>query len=283
MAWKAFWALPWAAVLGCTWAASYDDYTRGLSALAAKRYDLAIQSFSTALAAGDLAATYIPVAHMRRAAAYMAAGDCKNAVSDLNAAAAVRTPDSELLTLRLWGNLCAGDKVAADRDFTALLSTRPEKLQGGLFTSYARALWDYGDFAAAGEKYALALQHTDKKNTHSLYLDLWYAMSTLRAGRFDTADFDKRTADIPSGWPAPIVAFYRGQTTVEQLYHAAQDSDAVLAAGQKCEADFYLGEWHLSHGDQAVAAPLIHQAAENCPHRFVEYDMAQTEEHRLKK
>ena len=45
--------------------------------------------------------------------------------------------------------------------------------------------------------------------------------------------------------------------------------------GQTCEANFYVGEWLLLHHDTAGAAPLIHKAAADCPHNFVEWMPAQ--------
>lgn len=277
------WALPLALVMGCASASSYDDYTRGLSALTAQRYDLAIQSLSAALNAGDLAPPYIPVAHTRRATAYMAVGDCKNAVSDLNAAETAQKANTEFFLIRLRANLCVGDKAAAERDFSALLALRPETLHAMFYSNYAVGLWTVGDFSAASAKFAGAIQRANPKDAHSSYLGLFYTMSAIRAGQFDPAVLDNFAAKISTDWPMPVLNFYRGKITSEQLYLAAADHDAVLAGQQKCEVDFYLGEWQLAHGDKTAGAPLIHLAAEECPHTFSEYYLALTEEKRLKK
>lgn len=283
MAWKAFRALFFVLIIGYADAGSYDDYTKGLSALSAGRYDLAIQSLSTALNAGDLATPYIPIAHLRRASAYMAIGNCKSAISDFNAPEAAQKTDTEYVFLRLQANLCIGDRAAADRDFSKLLTLRPTAHHASIYSYYAIGLWTYGDFSAAGQNFVTAMRLAEPKRKQNIYFALLYAMTAQRAGQFDMAAFNAFAEKLPSDWPMPVLNFYRGTITVDEVYRAAADSGAVQAAEQKCEADFYIGEWNIAHGDKIAGAPRIHLAAENCPHTFTEYNLAHIEEKRLTK
>jgi hypothetical protein len=64
---------------------------------------------------------------------------------------------------------------------------------------------------------------------------------------------------------------------VFELYLGRRDPAATLAAAQKpeerCEAQFYVGEWQLLQGDRAVVG--------TCPKSFIEYTGAQAELRRL--
>jgi rhomboid protease GluP len=63
--------------------------------------------------------------------------------------------------------------------------------------------------------------------------------------------------------------------SVEELDAAAADND------QKCEANFYVGEWHLLKGDVASARKRFEQAFGGCPLNLIERDMAEIEAKRL--
>ena len=56
---------------------------------------------------------------------------------------------------------------------------------------------------------------------------------------------------------------------------AAADND------QKCEANFYVGEWHLLKGDVVSARKRFEQAFAGCPSNLMERDMAAIEAKRL--
>jgi rhomboid protease GluP len=72
---------------------------------------------------------------------------------------------------------------------------------------------------------------------------------------------------------------------VYELYLGRRDSAATLAAAQKpperCEAQFYIGEWQLLQGDSAAAKQRFEEAVGSCPKSFVEYTGAQAELRRL--
>jgi lipoprotein NlpI len=64
--------------------------------------------------------------------------------------------------------------------------------------------------------------------------------------------------------------------SVEDLDAAATDND------QKCEANFYVGEWHLLKGDVVAARKRFEQALGSCPSNFIERAMTEIEAKRLK-
>jgi lipoprotein NlpI len=60
----------------------------------------------------------------------------------------------------------------------------------------------------------------------------------------------------------------------------------VSAAGkpeERCELEFYVGEWQLTRGNKAEASKALQTAADTCPKDFVEYRGAVEELKRLKK
>jgi tetratricopeptide (TPR) repeat protein len=261
-------------------AAGYDDFTRGMSMMAASKPDEAITAFTAALAAGDLAPAYVPVVRLRRASAYMATGKCHEALADLDEVLKLKSGDLDAVVLHASANLCLKNQDAARRDIAAAIAIKPN---AGIYEFSARSLWNDGDFAAAGRDFLHARQLTGKRDSVSYYLALWYAISAQRGGGFDAAAFDQAAAPLDlDEWPGALIDFFRGKTAEAKVYRAAQADDATKANERKCEADFYIGEGRLIHGDAAGAKPLLQLAADDCPKQFIEYTAARTELDRLK-
>jgi rhomboid protease GluP len=57
---------------------------------------------------------------------------------------------------------------------------------------------------------------------------------------------------------------------------------AATKPNEVCDAQFYLGEWKLLHGDRTAAIAALRIAANTCPDAFYEYDGAVAELRRLK-
>jgi lipoprotein NlpI len=72
---------------------------------------------------------------------------------------------------------------------------------------------------------------------------------------------------------------------VLELYSGRRDPAATLAAAQKpeerCEAQFYVGEWQLLQDDSASARQRFEEAVGGCPKSFIEYTGAQAELRRM--
>ena len=73
---------------------------------------------------------------------------------------------------------------------------------------------------------------------------------------------------------------------VTELYLGTRSPAATLVAAatpeQKCEAQFYLGQWHIVRGNRADAETALRAAVETCPKSFTEYRAAVAELKRLK-
>jgi rhomboid protease GluP len=79
----------------------------------------------------------------------------------------------------------------------------------------------------------------------------------------------------------PLLNLYRGKLKPDEVHPSARQSDTEQYSGQICEADFYVGEWHIARGNTGAAKPLIAHAVAACPKTFIEYFAAQEEASRL--
>ena len=74
-----------------------------------------------------------------------------------------------------------------------------------------------------------------------------------------------------SDWPFPVVELFLGRRTATATLAAATKPD------ERCEAQYYIGEWYLLHDDKTAAPPALEAAADTCPKNFDEYQLVQAE------
>jgi lipoprotein NlpI len=266
---------------GVACAAAYDDFMRGTALNRAGDSDHAIEAFTAAIAAGDLAATYIPSDYYGRATAYARKGKCALAEADLDSALKLRPAYLEAVILRANVRDCQEKYEDARADFDAAIKLTPTT---DLYRDRGQFFWRHAKYDSAAADF---LQAADVAPMNKYYGArrgfplLWYAISAARAGIFDAALFDKRVdkADV-DGWPEPLLEHVLGKMKPEDVYAKAARGDGPAPAQQKCEADFYLGEWQLGRNIPG-GKELIQQAEKECPHNFVEYVAARTELKRL--
>lgn len=266
---------------GIASAAAYDDFMRGLGLSRVGDPDHAIEAFTAALTAGDLAATYVPSAYHGRAAAHARKGQCAQAEADLDSALKLRPAYLEAVILRANVRDCQQKYEDARADFDAAIKLTPTT---DLYRDRGQFFWRHAkyDSAAADFLQAAAVAPTNRYyGAQRGYPLLWYAISATRAGTFDAALFAKGVdkADV-SGWPEPLLDHVLGKMKPEDVFARAARGDGLVPAQQKCEADFYLGEWQLG-SNVPGGKDLIQQAESECPHNFVEYAAARVELKRL--
>jgi len=68
---------------------------------------------------------------------------------------------------------------------------------------------------------------------------------------------------------------FLGRRSVQATIETASTPD------QRCEAQFYVGEWHLLQGEESAALPFFRTAANTCPIDFIEFSGAEAELKRL--
>ena len=78
-----------------------------------------------------------------------------------------------------------------------------------------------------------------------------------------------------SDWPYAVVELYLGQRSPEATLAAPAKAD------ERCEAQFYIGEWDLLRSDRTAAIEALTAAANTGPKDFVEFTDAKAELKRL--
>jgi lipoprotein NlpI len=56
---------------------------------------------------------------------------------------------------------------------------------------------------------------------------------------------------------------------------------SAITSDERCEAQFYLGQWHILRRELTDAVKLLRDAVEICPKPFIEYKGAMAELKRL--
>jgi tetratricopeptide (TPR) repeat protein len=150
-------------------------------------------------------------------------------------------------------------------DWAAVLQGLAEAQENLGYAQFVR-----GDFVAA----ALNLREAADGNAYPM---LWlYLADTRSGGKNAKRDLQKGAESLrPEEWPSPVIEFFLGRRTPTAMLGAAR------APNEQCEAQFYLGEWHLLRDKRADAIAALRKAMETCPADFNEYIGAAAELKRL--
>jgi lipoprotein NlpI len=98
-------------------------------------------------------------------------------------------------------------------------------------------------------------------------------------GRANPADEPAAKAELalagkahqPDAWTDTLVDLILGKTTLESaLVEAAGAETDKLRAGRRCEADYYVAEQSLMHGQDEAASHLLDEAHRVCPSSYFE-------------
>jgi lipoprotein NlpI len=226
-------------------AAGIDDANKAVLAARDGKYDEAIRLFSNALNGDELDLKSRAQAFSYRGIAKATTGDYPGAQEDLNYAVALQSSyAADAYAYRGYFELVLGDAGKAADDLTKSAEMR---------------IWPYNV--------------------------LWLSLARERAHLADTDDHSltRNAAQLDlTQWPGPVVRYLMGQGTREGINSAAQQGDPARLTERVCDADFYVAEQDLAHGDAAAARPLFQRAAEKCPFASFERMGATAELTRLK-
>lgn len=226
-------------------------WMRGDLFLSLGQNDLAIADEDAAIAANKEFAS----AYTDRGRAYLLKGDLKAARSDLETALA----DSDKDTVAK-GSLLGGVDMTLKVD--------------GYYVAKELGFvdLDLGRFDSANKSFAEA----HKRMPRSSEAVLGLAISAAKAGQPEDMAADAASVDLTI-WPGPIVAFWLGKMTPDQLHSAAMQKAQVTESERQCQEDFYVGEWKLTRSDAAVARALLQKASSECATTSDEKQAAQAD------
>ena len=274
------------------------------------RPDLAIQHCSRAIESRQFSGEPLARLHFNRGAEWAVKGDFDRAIADYDAAIKLhpRFTDAFYNRGNAWANKGDPDRAIADYDAAIKLDPKEPAAFGGRAVEwavkgdYARAIADYdaaikfdpksstallgrgrarfynGDYqrAAADLEQALKLEPNS-------YTPLWLYLARKRAGAGNADELlDSETRALRAGgWPAPVIVLYLGRTDAASVVAASTDTDSKRQREQRCEANFYLAQWHLLRHERDRALALLKEAQGGCPKEFLEYEGTLAELRRL--
>ena len=143
----------------------------------------------------------------------------------------------------------------------------------------------FGDAIAGGGGRAHDLAASVKADGTDPYAALWLYLVRRRIAPADVessvALLKRMSALAATAWPAPVLRFYAGQSTLATLCAAAGTGDPGQRPRQLSDAAFYAGEQALIARDARGAATLLREAATACPALTAESVLGKTELSRL--
>jgi lipoprotein NlpI len=80
---------------------------------------------------------------------------------------------------------------------------------------------------------------------------------------------------VAKKWPYPVLELYLNKRSPADTLGAARNRD------ERCEAHFYIGQWHILRGNKARAKAALQTAVNVCPKLQIEYPSAVAELRRL--
>lgn len=264
-------------------------YNRGVSHMMLKRYDKAIADFREAIKIGPPGVTGLiskqgeyerpELARVHAnyykglAGAIALQGDLDKAIAVLDDAVA-KFPKTGAAYLNRAEMLEAkGEKklALADLDRAAAIDGDIVLLVG------KRALlrFDVADFAGAAADFRKSWAMPQGATMPRPYLPLWVQLTLARvdarAGHQALLDMLPSIGIAKDAWPYPVARMLLGELSPDALRKAASKPD------EACEAEFYIGQYHIQHGAKDLALAATKAAAASCPANFVEARAAKAE------
>ncbi|MES2564576.1 MAG: tetratricopeptide repeat protein [Pseudomonadota bacterium] len=272
---------PALAIQVCTRAIEYGSLERPELAKAyhARGAEWATQgNHERAIADFDLALELDPkldAAYYNRALSHSHRGETERAIADYDVAIKLRPGRANPHVGRAAEWVAKGDYKRAIADYDQ--ATRIEPQLSSLYFGRARARFYAGEFMSAASDFYRAHQIEP-----SAYSALWLYLARKRAdiaGEKTLAQDAGMIGGRP--WPGPVIALYLGTGTPDSVLRAATHPDSLRQRELRCEASFYVAQWHILRSAREPALNLLREAESICPRTFIEREGAVSELRRL--
>jgi len=236
------------------------------------RTERAIEDYDEAVALD----TNYAIAFNNRGFAYLDLGQTDRAINDFDRAIAI-VPNLALAFKNrgiAYSNCGSFDR--AKLDFDQAIALDPQDTDAVVWRGIAQLV--AGRFSEAAADFGEVVQR-DPSNAYGI---LWLHLSRSGPKSDDLERLKLHVARLDGDqWPVPVLEYYLGQISLEEVYAAALRDDAKPVSARTCEADFYVGEFELMRGRNQTAIPLLHDALLSCPKHSREHLMAEAELKRL--
>jgi len=242
------------------------DAWRGL-----RNYDRALVDYSQAI---DFALEW-PEAYRDRGYLYHLLARHEEARGDFNRAIKLNSRDAEAWNGRALVSLAEGRTSEAISDFNHAIELLPQS--SAYFANRETAWLIDGDEKRAVEDFRLAV----KLDPEEPFVHLLLFIAQARAGEKKAAESalaayaDSHHAE---DWPRPIIDLFLGRGSTKAVEKAARvAAQRKDAAGQRFDADFYLGQWALLTGDEVAATQRLKSVYDSRLREYLEFDIARAD------
>jgi len=249
-------------------------YNRGVEWAAKSNHDRAIADYDIAIRLnprnGD--------AYYNRGGAWGNKGDHDHAIADYDVAIKLNPKDPAAYSSRGFERAAKGEYSHAIADYGTAIRLNPKS--AGALLARGRARYYSGDYLNSASDLEQSL-----KLDHNNYTALWLYLARKRGEVINAEEsLDAETLTRRSGaWPQPVILLYMGRTDPASVVAASTDSNLKKQSEQRCEANFYLAQWHLLRGEREHALPLLKEAQSGCTREFLEFEGAVAELRRLQR
>lgn len=203
-----------------------------------------------------------------RGTVYETKGDVDSAIGDFTEAlraAKLRWNGSSAEALKRRGNAYRkkGETELAERDIRQAAQLHFEK---------GRQYYAKSEFKLAAGRFR---DSTELNMTG--YSVLWLYLAQARMGDENAAELAAYAARLTKGgWPYPVIELYLGQRSINGM------QSTFTSSADRCEAEFFKGQWLLLRGNRRDAQAALKAAATTCPKTSDTYRDAIAETGRLK-
>ena len=248
-------------------------YARGVEWAALGNHDRALVDFNMAV---DLDPK-LPGVYYNRALSWSEKGEHDRAILDYDAALQITPRDVRSHTGRAVEWTVKGDYKRAVADHEEVIRLEPQSITG--YFGRGRARFYSGDFLGAASDFVRSHQIEP-----SIYTALWLYLARKRADIAGEKTLAAEAGTSGSGeWPAPLVGLFLGSLQPDAVQKAAAHPSPDRQRDQRCEASFYIAQWHLLRGGRGPAAELLRDAVRICPSTFIEHEGSTAELRRIER
>lgn len=201
-----------------------------------------------------------------RAQAYEDKADYEHAIQDYTQAIQLKPADAVLLYDRAFDYERRGQYGPALLDLTELVRRFPDTADA--YRNRGLVLLLLGRISEAQEDlgHAVQLYPTDHYNV------IWLYIARAKNGSAAVDELARNASRLDSArWPGPVIQLFLGKNAPDAVLQTALDKNEKKNSQQRCEAEFYIAEYHALHGQRVAAAQNFRLATEICDKNYFLY------------